>query len=80
MGQIDHWYDEHTDRPYTIAGCDRKTCGIKAKHFSFEEPLELLPEWQFLLEQSEEGTAKIIPLKPPAHKNNADKNAPENHQ
>lgn len=54
MGQIDGWYEEN-GVSYTIVGCASKDCDICVKAFSFDGPWELLPEFQFLVEQGEGG-------------------------
>ena len=66
MPRVDKWYFVDTDEPdidwdedsadretYTIFGCPRKDCGIKAKASSFDGPWELLEEWKYLLNDSE---------------------------
>jgi hypothetical protein len=42
MTQIGGWYQPKVGRQYTVVGCPRKNCRIRAKAFSFEGPWVLL--------------------------------------
>ena len=42
MPQIDGWYRPRLGRQYTVVGCPRKDCHIRAKAFSYEGPWMLL--------------------------------------
>lgn len=41
MGQIDVWYVNEHGTAFTIVGCPRGDCTIKAKAYSFDGPWEL---------------------------------------
>jgi hypothetical protein len=42
MGQIDGWYQPESGRQYTLVGCPRKDCLIRAKAYSYDGPWEIL--------------------------------------
>jgi len=42
MSQIDGWYQPASGRQYTIVGCPRKDCRIRAKAYDVDGPWELL--------------------------------------
>jgi hypothetical protein len=52
MGQIDRWYTERLGehRYYTVVGCPRSDCEVRAKAFSPDGPWELPLEWAHLIE------------------------------
>jgi hypothetical protein len=49
MGQVDSWYYPPNARPYTIAECPRKDCGIRVKAYEAHKNYELLPAWAHLV-------------------------------
>ena len=74
MTRFEKVYNTGYGMDYGVFGCPRKDCGIDARLYLDDLWLELMPNYAYLLEQSDEGTAKIIPFKPLAHKNNTAKN------
>ena len=58
MSQIEPWH-ESDGVSYTVVGCSRRDCEIRAKAFSIDGPWELMPEYVYLLKQGEDGFAKI---------------------
>lgn len=42
MSQIDGWYRLKSGEEYTVVGCPRKDCRIRAKAYSPDGPWELL--------------------------------------
>ena len=42
MSQIDGWYKPDSGRKYTIVGCPREDCRIRAKAYDVDGPWELL--------------------------------------
>jgi len=54
MGQVDSWYEDDRWGAYTVVGCDRYSCTVQAKAFSFSGPWELLPQHAHLLEPPED--------------------------
>jgi len=64
MNQVTPWY-ESNGVEFTVVACPRKDCEIKAKAFDIEGPWELLPEFDYLLNQNSKGTAKIYEFKKP---------------
>lgn len=56
MGQVDGWYYDDEWGKYTIVGCDRNGCEVKAKAFSASGPWELLPEHAHLLADDTAGS------------------------
>lgn len=55
MGQVDDdWFQDDPWGEYTIVGCDRYSCTVQAKAFSFLGPWELLPQHAHLVEPPED--------------------------
>jgi hypothetical protein len=42
MSQIDGWYQPKSGLQYTVVGCPRKNCRVRAKAYSIDGPWELL--------------------------------------
>ncbi len=42
MSQIDGWYHPSAGRDYTIVGCPRADCRIRARAYSYDGPWELM--------------------------------------
>ena len=61
MGQVDSWY-EMDGVSYTVVGCGRRDCNIRAKAYSMDGPWELMPEFEYLLQQGENGSAIVYEL------------------
>jgi hypothetical protein len=47
MGQLDGWYHPLDGTPdYTVVGCPRRDCDVRAKATSYDGPAELIPaDW-----------------------------------
>jgi hypothetical protein len=42
MSQIDGWYRPESGKDYTIVGCPRSGCGVRAKAYGVDGPWELM--------------------------------------
>jgi hypothetical protein len=42
MPQVDSWYYPEAGRAYTVVGCPREDCSIRAKAYSIDGPWELV--------------------------------------
>lgn len=42
MSQVDGWYRLKSGKMYTVVGCPRRDCRIRAKAYSYDGPWELL--------------------------------------
>ena len=63
MPQVSGWFEGYGDSSeldYALVQCPRQDREITAKAFSIDGPWELLRQWQYLLEQSETGGAKVL--------------------
>jgi hypothetical protein len=63
MTGVSGWFEGYGDSSeldYPLVQCPRRDCEITAMELSDKGPWELLREWQYLLEQSETGGAKVL--------------------
>ncbi len=44
MGQVDRYYETDDGQPFTIVGCPRRDCGIRAKAYGLNGPWELVDD------------------------------------
>ena len=64
MPQIESWHEEK-GISFTIVGCPRKNCNIKVRAYSINGPWDLLPQFKYLLQQGEQGSAVIYEFNKP---------------
>jgi hypothetical protein len=50
MPQIGEWARDNEGKEFTIVGCPRRDCEIRAFSYNPAGPATLTPEWQHLLE------------------------------
>lgn len=63
MSQVGGWCDVETDAPYTVVGCNRQNCDVRAKAYSADVSWKLLPEFTYILEgESTEASLLREPL------------------
>ena len=55
-------YNPGTEFAYQVFECPRKDCEIAARIYCSDLAIELMPGCEYIFEQTDEGTAKIIQL------------------
>ena len=60
MHQIDIWYESASGRRYTFVGCMHYGCEVEAMADEDFCDYDLTEQWKYLLEQTCNGTAKVI--------------------
>jgi len=58
--QSDVWYRPQNGQRYTFVSCMHPRCRIEAICTSTFDQFTLVPDWRFLLDQTDNGTAKIM--------------------
>ncbi len=51
MNQVDRWYYPKEREPYTIVGCGRGDCEVRAMANSYDGPWEIMPDCAYLLDE-----------------------------
>jgi len=72
MSQVEGWYYPDDEPPYTIVGCPRRDCRIKAKAkaYDYEGPWKLLEEFEALLQGELPDPEYLIPVERTPQKRN----------
>ena len=62
MLQSDVWYRPKNGQRYTFVSCMHPKCRIEAICSSTFDKFTLVPDWRFLLSQTDAGTAQVFKL------------------